>query len=279
MKGLTLNWFDLDKKEGGDFALILPLKPYTEVIDSAFPELDHIGWRDNDNNTCYTYLKIVSDEEFEELRNFLELLKKIRLIPRSSHLEPYFNLELDQCYTLDTNYTEGHQERTKIGELEYQAKYNVNSKDKRRKCSDALAKKLAETCIEHVILNQVDYIVAIPANPSKAEEHLPDILVKKMMQMIEGPEILIVRKTRNTESFKNLSFENKKNQLHNVFACDSDLPDKKVLIIDDLYQSGLTMWSLAKTLKECGAKEVYGLACVKAWSDKDQKGALDSSDA
>ena len=39
--------------------------------------------------------------------------------------------------------------------------------------------------------------------------------------------------------------------------------------IDDLYQSGVTAWSLAKFLKTNGARGVYALACVKSWSDTD----------
>ena len=40
-----------------------------------------------------------------------------------------------------------------------------------------------------------------------------------------------------------------------------------MLLVDDLYQSGTTMWTLARFLKDNGAKSVYGLACVKSWRD------------
>lgn len=57
--------------------------------------------------------------------------------------------------------------------------------------------------------------------------------------------------------------------LANVFTLNEPVQGKSVLIIDDLYQSGVTAWSLAKFLKSQGAREVYALACVKSWRDTD----------
>ena len=45
--------------------------------------------------------------------------------------------------------------------------------------------------------------------------------------------------------------------------------DKVVILVDDLYQSGLSMEKTAQFLKSCGAIKVYGFACVKAMRDSD----------
>ena len=45
--------------------------------------------------------------------------------------------------------------------------------------------------------------------------------------------------------------------------------DKDVIIIDDLYQSGVSMWSYAKFLKSLGAKRVMGISAVKSLRDSD----------
>jgi predicted amidophosphoribosyltransferase len=42
-----------------------------------------------------------------------------------------------------------------------------------------------------------------------------------------------------------------------------------VIVIDDLYQSGVTMWSYARLLKSAGAAEVLGLTCQKSIRDTD----------
>lgn len=46
---------------------------------------------------------------------------------------------------------------------------------------------------------------------------------------------------------------------------------RTVVIVDDLYQSGATMWMYAKYLKEQGARHVFGLACVKSLRDTDNQ--------
>ena len=45
--------------------------------------------------------------------------------------------------------------------------------------------------------------------------------------------------------------------------------DKVVLLVDDLYQSGVSMNYVAMLLLEDGAKKVYGFACEKTCSNDD----------
>lgn len=40
-------------------------------------------------------------------------------------------------------------------------------------------------------------------------------------------------------------------------------------MVDDLYQSGTTMWEYAKFLKTLGARFVFGIVCVKSLRDSD----------
>lgn len=44
---------------------------------------------------------------------------------------------------------------------------------------------------------------------------------------------------------------------------------KKVILLDDKYQSGTTAQFVASRLYEAGAAEVHGLFCVKTWRDTD----------
>jgi len=54
-------------------------------------------------------------------------------------------------------------------------------------------------------------------------------------------------------------------------VCKGDMTDRTVVVIDDLYQSGATMWCYAQYLKQCGAKYVIGLICVKSLRDTDNR--------
>lgn len=44
-----------------------------------------------------------------------------------------------------------------------------------------------------------------------------------------------------------------------------------VVVVDDLYQSGITMWAYARYLKQIGARRVFGLVCVKSMKDSDNQ--------
>lgn len=50
---------------------------------------------------------------------------------------------------------------------------------------------------------------------------------------------------------------------------NGDIIGKNIVIVDDLYQSGVTMWQYARYLKSQGANQVWGLVCVKSLRDSD----------
>jgi len=58
-------------------------------------------------------------------------------------------------------------------------------------------------------------------------------------------------------------------ELIEAIKITGDVREKDIIIIDDLYQSGFTMWTVAQLLKNKGAKKVFGLACVKSLRDTD----------
>ena len=49
-----------------------------------------------------------------------------------------------------------------------------------------------------------------------------------------------------------------------TFADGLDLNGKTILLVDDLYHSGVTMQYIAMKMKEAGAKRVFGMALVKS---------------
>ena len=73
---------------------------------------------------------------------------------------------------------------------------------------------------------------------------------------------------------KKLPVQNKKQTWDNLYkerqiSIKCNVSDKNIIIVDDLYQSGITMWKYAKYLKSMGAKTVFGLVCVKSLKDSD----------
>jgi predicted amidophosphoribosyltransferase len=180
-------------------------------------------------------------------------------------IEAHFTDELDQCMALDFNFEEAETHTyTGIGELEYAAKYQQD-----KGSIDKLAELMPAIRERHPNFHRSDWIASIPGNPNKPF-HLPGELVKRIAKERTTP-VLALRKRKATPQLKSLPMAKKLETLENAFELGDNVDGCSVLLVDDLYQSGTTMWTLAKLLKQHGASDVYGLTCVKSWRDTDNQ--------
>ena len=263
-----MGWFDLEKRDNEDWHLSLPIPDvFGPLIDEAFPELDHIGWRPSRNNpgVGFTFIKLYDDNDpvIEGLRDFLQVISPpLLILTKSGALADEFDDELDFCFALDMNFVQPESgERTHVGGLEFRAKWRDDAAS-----LDELARLMAGQIASNRVLASADLIASIPGNPGKAT-HIPDELVDQIADLVDDLDVVQLQKTVVTQELKTLALEDKLQVLQGAFACPSSVRGKSVLLIDDLYQSGSTMWRVAQVLKAQGARKVYGLACVKSWRD------------
>jgi len=265
MSRLTLQWFNLTKPEGQDMCLKIPVcDVYSDIIDRAVPMIVHIGWRQSTHGTCYTYIKHITPEEQERLNDFLEFLQNVQCLTLTEHLGLHFQQELDEAFALDFNFQQGllPLTRTEIGNLEHFAKEQRDPQ-----ATDELARRITDVIRSHPTLIRADVIAAMPPRPSSAF-HLPVQLLNQIGTTLGRPVGLKLTKAEHPK-LRSLPLDQKLSTLVNAFILEEPVKGKSVLVIDDLYQSGATTWSLAKHLKSQGAREVYALACVKSWGDTD----------
>lgn len=198
------------------------------------------------------------------MQEFLELLHTLWCLTLTPHLRPYFKKELDEAYALAFNFKQGVEplQYTLIGSLEHVAKENRVPGAIRE-----LSKALAQAIQRHPTLARADIIVGMPPRPSKTF-HLADALVGKIGAIL-GRDVGLALTKDEIPKLKNLPINQKLAALKGAFHLQESVEGKTVLVVDDLYQSGASAWSLAKFLKKNGAREVYCLACVKSWSDTD----------
>lgn len=131
-----------------------------------------------------------------------------------------------------------------------------------------IATQMTAAIRAHPGLLRADVIAAVPPNPSKTF-HLPDLLVRELGIGLQQPVALRLRKIEDTPQLKGTSIEQKAQILAKAFRLEEDVRGREVLLIDDVCQSGTTMWTVAKIISDAGASRVSGLVAVKTWRDDD----------
>ncbi len=235
--------------EKGVGKIVLPFS------DSILPILKvatgYILFESKYNNKYYRIIK--TEDEYTEFENFVSLYKDI----------VFLRDNLDLSISLSMNYDEnGH---TKIGELEYQAKFCDNK---------AAESELVEKCKEWIqrlpFYKYADHICAMP--PSKpAEEDLPKRIVNSLIDFDFtdiSKKVFWRSKTRSIKNAKDVEEKLEILEESNLtIAGDLDIRGKTIILFDDLYMSGVSMQYVAMKLKEAGASRVLGLSIVKSRSN------------
>lgn len=188
-----------------------------------------------------------SKNEYEKCESFIEEYNHIVFLRDT----------LDLSLALSMNMLDDDS-RTEIGELEYQAKYKNN---------EASEKEIVDLVKDW--LNKLPYydvadtICAMPCtNPTNPG--LPRRIVDKI-EKYENISAAIQWNNKN-KSLKELgSIEEKLTALKEFeLTITSDLKGKNVILLDDLYMSGISMQFVALKLKEAGADRVFGISIVKS---------------
>lgn len=196
---------------------------------------------------------IMTDEEYSSFEEFVSKYNNI----------VFLRDNLDLSIALSMNY-EGD-ERTEIGELEYQAKFN-NDEDSESQLVD-ICKEWIE---ELPYYKHADYICAMPSsNPDK--ESLPERIVNSLTDFDFtdiSEKVLWSSKTRSIKETEDVEEKLEILEESNLtIAEDLDINGKIVILFDDLYMSGISMQYVAMKLKQAGANRVLGLSIVKSRSN------------
>lgn len=85
-----------------------------------------------------------------------------------------------------------------------------------------------------------------------------------------------MRETKRQSSLRN--FEARASNVLGAFSCTKDFSGKTVLLIDDIYTTGMTVYNCAKALSDAGAAKVIAATVANAhkeigYSAHDYKGS------
>ena len=116
-----------------------------------------------------------------------------------------------------------------------------------------------------------DCVVAMPPSDPAKRYNLPRHIAARIAEKW-GREDLTqhVGTVKLRTPIKEVGLARKLDTLIGTIKVDEDIFEgKRVLLIDDLYQSGISMNYCALLLLRAGAQKVFGLACEKACRNDD----------
>ena len=266
----------LNQLEDGCYTFYVPTDVYSDLFDALHPEISRLarnGWRTSKNGKMrYLWFAELSETDVAVIEEWRDRFKKYVLLGKNDHLKEHFTDELDFCLALDFNKEDPSSERrTLFGEAEYQAKYHQSSQH-----LSVLGHALMDAIKDLPIpaAHQASYcLTCIPAPPGVAT--IPRRLAAGMAKPERlNRDFVDAQLTCPKPKLKNSTVADKIPMWRDLFerncvTLTNSVAGRLVVIVDDLYQSGATMWTYAEFLKSQGATHVIGLPCVKSLRDSD----------
>ena len=225
--------------------------------------------------TIYPIFYAKTGIELFESKKFGNFWRSIKSEKEYQKIEGFISEERDTVFLRDTlalsiALSENMNDsgvRTKIGELEYQAKYQQDQTSERQ---------LADICkeaIKHLpFYNKTSILCSVPAsgNSNKSIPRRITGYIAKNMDLHDISECILWSSSK--PPLKDVSKEQKWDVLckgNLIVQSGVKFKGKDVILLDDLYQSGITMQHVAMKLQEAGASRIFGIALVKSRTNTD----------
>lgn len=253
--------YALTPVSGQDYRLTLPLEGYgnlTGIVERSRLVSTMSRWETRPGRVDLSgpMFALSGVKEPDMLLRFLDLLKNKIIVD----LTP----QLDECYALGP-YTVFDAEQggasSKWGDLVYRAKYRRDS------AASSEIRTRIEAFIEgHILIRTVNAIVAAP----KSDPTTPDLVgswVQEIASNRNWRRLHAIKNPVTTGPQKSLSGSETEADLIERVAHSITLrgvaKGDRVLVLDDTIRSGGTLVEIARSLREAGAREVYGLSVAK----------------
>jgi AcrR family transcriptional regulator len=148
--------------------------------------------------------------------------------------------------------------RSGPGELAYRLKYQDDLS-----VLPQLVDLAAALIAEHPELAQVDAIVPVP--PSVSHPHDPvNSFAKALAERLTLAVLPVLTKARKTEPQKAMhTLAQKHANVSGAFALHSPVDGKRLLVVDDLFDSGATLEEIVRLLRSAGAAQVSVLTLTR----------------
>jgi ComF family protein len=144
----------------------------------------------------------------------------------------------------------------------------------------ALAEHLAKIMTNHIQHHlpeikycHADVIVTVPLSARRLKErgyNQVDLIAEVLAKDLNLPhEKMALKRAKETNAQFNLSRQERRSNIAGAFEVDdiASILGKRILLLDDIYTTGLTINECAKALKQKGAAKIYALTLSRAVLD------------
>jgi len=148
--------------------------------------------------------------------------------------------------------------RSPVGELAYRLKYAEDAA-----ALPPLVEQAAALCAERAELADVDALVPVPPSQEHALDPVGS-LAEELAGRLGKPVWRIVAKTRKTAPQKEMrTLAQKRANVAGAFAVRGNVRGKRLLVLDDLYDSGATLEEVTRVLRRAGASRLNVLTLTR----------------
>ena len=143
--------------------------------------------------------------------------------------------------------------RSGVGNMTFRLKYRGDSSALKPLVDEAI-----RLCRDHPDLTKVDAIVPVPPSTARALDPVGSFC-EELGRALSLPVRPVVKRTRKTQPQKQMrTLAQKRANVAGAFTVSANVRGQRVLVVDDLYDSGATLEETVRTLCRAGAEN----ACV-----------------
>ena len=157
--------------------------------------------------------------------------------------------------------------RSKVGTLVNQAKdYTRRQPFQDRPATQQLVARVMNFIDKHPRYRRANAIAFAPSSNPSTTQTLPSTVARVIAKELRKPLISPVRKVAipSQKDYEESEAEKTRSEVQlNTVQITRPIRGEKIVIIDDLYETGSTMGEVARALRDSGATEVLGLTFTK----------------